>query len=55
MIAIKNDGAEIPAMLAKIADVSSQVSFFTAANTPNKIPNIVANNIAANGQHQGTG
>ena len=47
MIAIKKDGADIPAMLAKTALVSSQVPFLTAATTPNKIPMMVAKSIAA--------
>ena len=46
MIAIKNDGAEMPAMLANTAEVSNQVPFLTAAITPKNIPTIVANNMA---------
>ena len=45
-MAIKKDGAEMPAILLNTAVLSIQVFLFIAAVTPSKIPSTQANNMA---------
>src|SRR5688572_5359430 len=45
---MKNEGAEIPSILVKIAELSIQLPFLTAAKTPKGMPITTAINIAEN-------
>jgi hypothetical protein len=48
MIPMKKEGAEIPAILIKMEEVSSHVFCFTAAMTPSGMPASTAMIMAAN-------
>jgi hypothetical protein len=48
IIPIKNEGADMPTILAKTDDVSIHEPFLTAASTPNGMPITTAINMAAN-------
>jgi hypothetical protein len=43
IIPIKNEGADMPTILAKTDDVSIHEPFLTAASTPNGMPNYYGN------------